>query len=103
MPTYEYNCRQCGETIEIWQSFKDKPLRKHAECGGELKKVFHARGIVFKGDGFYATDSKAAAATKTADSNGDSKSGDTTKKDAKKTDSKPKKADTKATTPSTAD
>lgn len=65
MPTYEYVCKNCGETIEVFQSFSDKPLKKHKECGGELKKVFHARGIVFKGDGFYATDSKPAAASKT--------------------------------------
>ena len=98
MPTYEYTCRQCGETIEVWQSFKDKPLKKHSECGGELKKVFHARGIVFKGDGFYATDSKTAASTKTADSNGGSKTGDSTKKEAKKGDSATKKTETKSKT-----
>ena len=65
MPTYEYMCRECGETIEVFQSFSDKPLKKHTECGGELKKVFHARGIVFKGSGFYATDSKSSTASKT--------------------------------------
>ena len=102
MPTYEYTCRQCGETIEVWQSFSDKPLKKHDECGGELKKVFHARGIVFKGDGFYATDSKPAA-TKTADSS----NGESTKTDAKtkskKTDATTKKKDSKAATPASAD
>ena len=58
MPTYEYVCKTCGETIEVFQSFKDKPLKTHAGCGGELQKVFHARGIVFKGSGFYVTDSR---------------------------------------------
>lgn len=77
MPTYEYACKNCGETIEVFQSFSDKPLKKHKECGGELKKVFHARGIVFKGDGFYATDSKPAV------SSGDS-DGSKAKKPAKK-------------------
>lgn len=67
MPTYEYVCKNCGETLEVFQSFSDKPLKKHKECGGELKKVFHARGIVFKGGGFYATDSKPAASTKGSD------------------------------------
>jgi putative FmdB family regulatory protein len=61
MPTYEYVCKNCGETIEVFQSFSDKPLKRHKECGGDLQKVFHARGIVFKGGGFYATDSKAPA------------------------------------------
>lgn len=61
MPTYEYVCKQCGENFEIFQSFSDKPLKKHSECGGDLQKVFHARGIVFKGSGFYATDSKGSS------------------------------------------
>ena len=64
MPTYEYMCKNCGETIEVFQSFSDKPLKKHKECGGDLQKVFHARGIVFKGGGFYATDSKPSKASK---------------------------------------
>lgn len=64
MPTYEYVCKSCGENLEVFQSFSDKPLKKHKACGGELKKVFHARGIVFKGGGFYATDSRAAKSTK---------------------------------------
>lgn len=74
MPTYEYTCKNCGETIEVFQSFSDKPLKKHKECGGSLQKVFHARGIVFKGGGFYATDSKAPAAPKkSSDSTSESK------------------------------
>ena len=69
MPTYEYTCKSCGATLEVFQSFSDKPLSKHVECGGDLQKVFHARGVVFKGSGFYATDSKRSS-TKTAASNG---------------------------------
>ena len=42
MPTYEYVCKSCGDTIEVFQSFSDKPLRRHAACGGDLQKVFHA-------------------------------------------------------------
>lgn len=68
MPTYEYVCKKCGEHLEVFQSFNDKPLSKHKECGGDLKKRFHASGIVFKGSGFYATDSKSASATKSASS-----------------------------------
>jgi putative FmdB family regulatory protein len=64
MPTYEYSCKRCGETIEVFQSFSEKPLRKHRTCGGELKKVFHARGVVFKGSGFYSTDSRATSSSK---------------------------------------
>ncbi len=75
MPTYEYTCRQCGQTIEAVQSFSEKPLRKHKECGGELQKVFHARGVVFLGSGFYSTDSRTSSSTKStkskSGSNGD--------------------------------
>ena len=61
MPTYEYACKSCGDNIEVFQSFNARPLKKHAECGGELKKVFHARGVVFKGSGFYKTDSMSGS------------------------------------------
>lgn len=75
MPTYEYACKQCGENFEIFQSFSDKPLKKHDECGGDLQKVFHARGIVFKGSGFYATDSKGSSgASKESTAPADNKS-----------------------------
>ena len=74
MPTYEYLCKNCGETIEVFQSFSDKPLKKHKECGGgTLQKVFHARGIVFKGGGFYATDSKTSSSKGASDGGSESK------------------------------
>lgn len=79
MPTYEYVCKECGENFEIFQSFSDKPLKKHDACGGDLQKVFHARGIVFKGSGFYATDSKGSTSKEP-----------TAPKTPKKSDSKPK-------------
>ena len=66
MPTYEYTCKKCGENIEVFQSFSEKPLKKHTDCGGDLQKVFHARGIVFKGSGFYVTDSRGSASPATA-------------------------------------
>lgn len=85
MPTYEYVCKKCGENFEIFQSFSDKPLKKHKQCGGDLQKVFHARGIVFKGGGFYATDSRPSPSTK---SSTDSGSDDKPKKKEKKTSAK---------------
>lgn len=60
MPTYEYLCKQCGERFEKFQSFSARPLKTHDACGGEVQKVFHPSGVVFKGSGFYATDSRAA-------------------------------------------
>jgi putative FmdB family regulatory protein len=61
VPTYEYRCDRCGENFEVFQKFTDKPLRRHPQCGGQVEKVFHARGVVFKGSGFYATDSRSKA------------------------------------------
>lgn len=67
MPTYEYRCTKCDENFEVVRSFTDKPLKKHpGSCGGEVKKVFHARGVVFKGSGFYATDSRPKSSVKAA-------------------------------------
>lgn len=73
MPTYEYSCKKCGESLEIFQKFTDKPLKTHPGCSGELKKVLHASGIVFKGSGFYATDKRASSASKTPSSSDGSK------------------------------
>lgn len=59
MPTYEYQCQKCLQNFEVFQKFSDKPLRNHPECGGKVEKVFHPRGVVFKGSGFYVTDSRS--------------------------------------------
>jgi putative FmdB family regulatory protein len=61
MPTYVYRCAKCGEQIEAFQSFSDKPLTKHAQCGGKLSKVLSAAGIVLKGSGFYKTDNRSGS------------------------------------------
>lgn len=60
MPTYEYICKNCGERFEKVQPFSARPLKTHAACGGDVQKVFHASGVVFKGSGFYATDNRAS-------------------------------------------
>jgi putative FmdB family regulatory protein len=56
MPIYEYECTKCGERIEVIQKMSDKPLKKHAECGGTLHKLISASGFQFKGTGWYVTD-----------------------------------------------
>ena len=61
MPTYQYTCTECGEPVEALQKFTDAPLTECAACGGRLRKVFSPVGIVFKGSGFYRTDSRKAA------------------------------------------
>ena len=58
MPTYQYTCTDCGEPVEAVQKFTDEPLTVCAACGGKLRKVFSPVGIVFKGSGFYRTDSR---------------------------------------------
>ncbi len=62
MPTYEYACTDCGHRLEAVQKFTDEPLTQCPECGGALRKVYGAVGIVLKGSGFYKTDSRAATA-----------------------------------------
>ncbi|MGH2557229.1 MAG: FmdB family zinc ribbon protein [Actinomycetota bacterium] len=82
MPTYEYVCQSCGTHIEVYQRFSDEPLTECGVCGGALRKVFHPAGILFKGPGFYSTDSrvKAGAASKSGgdktDSSGEGPSSD---------------------------
>jgi putative FmdB family regulatory protein len=61
MPTYEYACNACDERLEAVQSFRDDPLTTCPACGGGLRKVFGSIGVVFKGSGFYKTDSRSAA------------------------------------------
>ncbi len=95
MPTYEYACRECGEHLEVVQGFKDAPLTECGRCGGELRKVFSAAGIIFKGSGYYVTDSRKSAAST---SSGDSSSSD----GAADNGSSSKKKDTPATDTSAA-
>ncbi len=65
MPTYEYECQSCHERVEAVQKFSDPSLTTCAICGGELRKVFSAVGIVFKGSGFYKTDSRGTKSSTT--------------------------------------
>jgi putative FmdB family regulatory protein len=62
MPTYEYACTECGDRTEVVQSIADAPLTTCTVCGGRLRKVFSPVGIVFKGSGFYRTDSRGKPA-----------------------------------------
>ena len=60
MPTYQYRCTECGEDLEAVQKFSDAALTECPRCGGPLRKLFNAVGVVFKGSGFYRTDSRAS-------------------------------------------
>src|SRR3954453_6424642 len=97
MPTYEYACKNCGEHVEVVQSFKDDPLTECPACGGPLRKVFAPVGIVLKGSGFYKTDSRAATGgskgpKKEKKASGDSKSSSSSSSESKSES----KSDTKA-------
>lgn len=95
MPTYEYLCRNCGERFEKVQSFTARPLKRHDACGGEVQKVFHASGVVFKGSGFYATDSRAVKGSTNGDS-GTSTPADTKPSDTKSSDTRSSNTNGKA-------
>jgi putative FmdB family regulatory protein len=91
VPTYQYVCTECGEPLEVVQSFSDDALTECPACSGRLRKVFSAAGIIFKGSGFYRTDSRGSgksSSTVGASSNGSSNgssggsSGDSPKSDS---------------------
>ena len=64
MPTYEYLCNECENSFEAVQSFSEAAIDKCPKCGGEVRKLYSNVGVVFKGSGFYKTDSRAKPATK---------------------------------------
>jgi putative FmdB family regulatory protein len=90
VPTYEYACTACGHELEAVQSFSDAALTECPECGGALRKVFSAVGVVFKGSGFYKTDSRSTSSSATESAP------KTETKTETKTESKPAPASTPA-------
>ena len=93
MPTYEYRCTSCGNRFDVFQRLDESPLVTCERCGGQLRKVFHPAGIVFKGSGFYATDSRTTTSPSSGDGSKDtSKKGGSKKEPAKKDSSPPPKA-----------
>ena len=105
MPTYEYACKECGEHLEVVQSFKDDPLTECPACSGPLRKVFAPVGIVLKGSGFYKTDSRAATggskgpkkeAAKESSSSTSTSSESKSKSESSTSNSKDKKTESKS-------
>ncbi|KRV50011.1 FmdB family transcriptional regulator [Wenjunlia vitaminophila] len=81
MPTYQYQCTECGEGLEAVQKFTDEALTTCPSCEGRLRKVFSAVGVVFKGSGFYRNDSRAGAsggAKSSSNASGESSSKEST-------------------------
>jgi putative FmdB family regulatory protein len=105
VPTYQYACTECGDQLEVVQKFSDDPLTVCPACEGRLRKVFSPVGIVFKGSGFYRTDSRSGngsapkeKAEDSSSSSADSKTDSGSKSDSAKSDSKTTaKGDSKTT------
>ena len=92
MPTYEYECKKCGNTFDRFQSMSDDPVKICPSCGGEVRRLINGgTGIIFKGTGFYINDSKKTQSSSTVSKT----SGDPSSKKGEK----PKAAETKATEP----
>ncbi|MET9377848.1 FmdB family zinc ribbon protein [Streptomyces sp. NPDC002992] len=100
MPTYQYQCTECGEGLEAVQKFTDDALTECPSCKGRLKKVFSAVGIVFKGSGFYRNDSRGSSSSSTAASSS-SKPASTTSSTASSTSSSDSKPAASSSTTST--
>lgn len=66
MPTYQYACTACAENLEVVQRFTDDALTECPSCGGTLRKVYSSVGVVFKGSGFYKTDSRSSSSSSSA-------------------------------------
>ena len=88
MPTYEYACKSCGQHIEVVQAFTDDSLTTCQSCGGDLRKVFGAIGITFKGSGFYKNDSRESKPSSTHNSTGDTKTEPAKTSESKTSDTK---------------
>lgn len=76
MPTYQYRCADCGEELEVKQSFSDAALTTCPSCEGVLRKVFGAAGVVFKGSGFYRNDSRSPSSGSSSSASSSSGSAD---------------------------
>lgn len=87
MPTYDYKCKECGITFELFQKMTDNPIKKCIECGGEVKRLIGS-GLtpIFKGSGFYETDYKSKSKSSTDEAKSFTKAPE--KKESKKPEAK---------------
>lgn len=95
MPMYDYRCKACGAHFEAWQKFTDDPINVCPTCSGPAQRVIHAAGIMFKGSGFYSTDTKSHTAIPPTDATtapaaaADAPAATSAASDSKSSDSKP--------------
>lgn len=97
MPTYEYVCKTCGEHLEVVQSFKDAALTECPACQGQLRKVFSAAGIIFKGSGWHVKDYAASGSSKDTSSSSDKASDKPAEASSSSSESKSSGSDTSST------
>ncbi|RVX44895.1 putative FmdB family regulatory protein [Nonomuraea polychroma] len=103
MPTYQYACNDCGEQLEVVQKFSDDALTVCPSCQGNLRKVFSAVGIVFKGSGFYRTDNRtSSSSSSSSSSNGSSSDGSSKSSESKSSSSDSSSSSTPAAAPAAA-
>ncbi|WP_024332527.1 FmdB family zinc ribbon protein [Gordonia hirsuta] len=94
MPTYSYACTECGNAFDIQQSFSDDSLTTCPKCEGKLRKLFNSVGVVFKGSGFYRTDSRSGSGS--VPSGGSSSGGESSSKSESSASSKSETSSTAA-------
>lgn len=104
MPVYEYRCKECGQHLEVQQSFTDEPLTICEACGGPLRKVFGNVGISFKGSGFYKNDhgSRAKAGSSSSTSSESSSTTSTSSSDSGSSSAAPSSSGSGTSTPAAA-
>ena len=100
MPTYEYLCQTCSHRFETWQKMIDEPLTTCPECGGHIRRVLYATGVIFKGSGFYKTDYNKNGAL--PPSNGDSGKAEDAKSETKSSENTSSEQGTSETKPTAA-
>lgn len=99
MPTYSYACTVCDNKFDIQQAFSDDSLTQCPQCNGRLRKLFNSVGIVFKGSGFYRTDSRSGSSSVSAGSSSDSTSSSTSSDSSSSSSASPSTSSTPAATP----
>lgn len=96
MPTYQYACTECDNAFEQFQSFSEDSLTVCPQCQGRLRKVFNAVGVVFKGSGFYRTDSRnGSSSSDTSSTPASASSASSSKAESKSDSTKTESASTK--------
>ncbi len=94
MPTYEYECQTCKTHFDRVQKFSDPPVTECPDCGGVVRRVYHATGVVFKGSGWYITDSRKSTSSESSSTSSSATSGSADSKSDAKTETK--KSETKS-------